>query len=344
MADNEKEGEETPGRGNDWEVVSLTASTYAAAPGPKSFEGSEDDKDRELSKDNKEECSPALFMSDHFVFPPSEHENLPIEVDSPEIIENPSNLSESVDGSKPDSQIYEIRNEAEVDVAEDDRLERILEHKKTAEEETLHGIVFFDDKGKKLYDCGKDVKGGKGLQGLDWMEPIKHPEVEEMQDIYRVTKLGSFHDEADVGGSTICDKGSIIAEELKGAEETDDPSSPSNLGSLSESLRSAKPLKEKKSDGSGLPCEAWWKRQAASLYAQAKEANTFWSIFVAAAVMGLVILGQRWQQERWKVQQLKFGINDEKINRIFGPMSRFKDVLVGQQRGPSIRNVPIREQ
>ncbi|XP_011624872.1 ATG8-interacting protein 2 isoform X2 [Amborella trichopoda] len=294
MADNEKEGEETPGRGNDWEVVSLTASTYAAAPGPKSFEGSEDDKDRELSKDNKEECSPALFMSDHFVFPPSEHENLPIEVDSPEIIENPSNLSESVDGSKPDSQIYEIRNEAEVDVAEDDRLERILEHKKTAEEETLHGIVFFDDK--------------------------------------------------DVGGSTICDKGSIIAEELKGAEETDDPSSPSNLGSLSESLRSAKPLKEKKSDGSGLPCEAWWKRHAASLYAQAKEANTFWSIFVAAAVMGLVILGQRWQQERWKVQQLKFGINDEKINRIFGPMSRFKDVLVGQQRGPSIRNVPIREQ
>lgn len=43
MADNE-EGEATTSRGNEWEVVSLTASAYAAAPGPKGIETSDDGK------------------------------------------------------------------------------------------------------------------------------------------------------------------------------------------------------------------------------------------------------------------------------------------------------------
>lgn len=57
-----------------------------------------------------------------------------------------------------------------------------------------------------------------------------------------------------------------------------------------------------------IPPAIWWKRHAASLYSNAKESNSFWSIVVATAVMGLVIIGQRWQQERWQVLQLKFKI------------------------------------
>ncbi|VFQ70008.1 unnamed protein product [Cuscuta campestris] len=53
---------------------------------------------------------------------------------------------------------------------------------------------------------------------------------------------------------------------------------------------------KKKHDGDDcLPCQAWWKRQAASLIAHAKEASTFWSVFIVASVMGLVIIGQCWQ-------------------------------------------------
>uniref|UniRef100_A0A2N9F0C0 Uncharacterized protein n=1 Tax=Fagus sylvatica TaxID=28930 RepID=A0A2N9F0C0_FAGSY len=89
--------------------------------------------------------------------------------------------------------------------------------------------------------------------------------------------------------------------------------------------------KDEKHDGSNLPCGAWWKRRAASLYAHAKEANTFWSIFIAAAVMGLVLLGQRWQQERWQALQLKWqiSINDgELMMKVGWALSEAEDWLV----------------
>lgn len=42
------------------------------------------------------------------------------------------------------------------------------------------------------------------------------------------------------------------------------------------------------------------------MYIRTREANAMWSLFFAAAVTGLVVLGQRWQQERWQVLQLKW--------------------------------------
>ncbi|KAF3557255.1 hypothetical protein F2Q69_00010795 [Brassica cretica] len=40
------------------------------------------------------------------------------------------------------------------------------------------------------------------------------------------------------------------------------------------------------------------------MYIRTREANAMWSLFFAAAVTGLVVLGQRWQQERWQLLQL----------------------------------------
>ncbi|KAL8495216.1 hypothetical protein ACS0TY_019393 [Phlomoides rotata] len=51
--------------------------------------------------------------------------------------------------------------------------------------------------------------------------------------------------------------------------------------------------------------ELWWRRQASSFYDHVKNTNPYWSIFVAAAVMGLVIIGHGWQQEKSQVSQLK---------------------------------------
>ncbi|KAJ7297189.1 hypothetical protein O6H91_Y074200 [Diphasiastrum complanatum] len=52
-------------------------------------------------------------------------------------------------------------------------------------------------------------------------------------------------------------------------------------------------------------CEAWCMRQVQIWRAQARHINPFWSIALAAALMGLLILGQKWQQERHQNQQLQ---------------------------------------
>ncbi|KAF5180981.1 hypothetical protein FRX31_029430, partial [Thalictrum thalictroides] len=99
--------------------------------------------------------------------------------------------------------------------------------------------------------------------------------IEEVQAIYISHKFSSLLDETDINGSAVRD------EDLYSPEPN--VSSNSNLDSSFDSVKSPGSIKGKPSKKSGLPCEAWWKRQAASFYAQAKEANTFWSVFVAAA-------------------------------------------------------------
>ncbi|XP_008810135.2 ATG8-interacting protein 1 isoform X4 [Phoenix dactylifera] len=250
MADDEKEREGTPSRGAEWEVVSLTASTYAAAPGPKGFfEPADENKDKEFNK-NESESSGALFMSDHFVFPPNEHENLPIE---PEF----SEIHCEAEGQKGS-------------LAED------------------------DNEPKQMYEENVRSKSDDIPHGIQYGRSDLLPHAESTE----------FYEH-----------------------------SPQNLESPPEY---AKKNEENRSDEDeyGPPSEAWWKRHAASLYHHVKEANTFWSVCVAAALMGLVILGQQWQREKWQLHQLKwrFSINDEKVIKMLGPLGRFKDVLVGGHR------------
>ncbi|KAM7472216.1 hypothetical protein LguiA_010399 [Lonicera macranthoides] len=279
MADNE-EGEETTSRGNEWEVVSLTASAYAAAPGPKQVELNDSDKGDSVGED-KGETSQAMFMSGHFVFPPSQHENLPLEPETTEI-----HNEQGAEDAVPEL----VAEEGGRSGAKDDENFSI---KGLTVSDEFPGLQFFDDKGNRL--------------------PIGGRELEE--SIYGAEEFSSFDSEASIGGLMIVEENSTN-EPIDSDEVVD-----------SDLSRLAKPVDEDVTDGPELPCEAWWKRRAASLYAHAKEANTFWSIFIAAAVMGLVIIGQRWQQERWQVLQLKwqFGINDEFA------MSNMREELVCSQ-------------
>jgi hypothetical protein len=69
---------------------------------------------------------------------------------------------------------------------------------------------------------------------------------------------------------------------------------------------------DKEDKEKALPCEAWWKRHAICLYKNVKEANTIWSVLVATALMGVVILGHRWHKEKWQVNsRWRFYINNE---------------------------------
>ncbi|XP_074263334.1 ATG8-interacting protein 2-like [Silene latifolia] len=300
MADNEgeeaishaNEGEvpktaenEEGARGNDWEVVSLTASAYAAAPGPKGDESIHEDNGSAVTGNEEPETSRTLFMSGHFVFPPSQHENLPI---VPEKIEHPT-------GDQPDDLVSEMN---------------VLKEGK------------FEEKENEKW----------GIEGLDVSKEF--PDIPLFEEKSHVNEQTSPHGpnvddkeedfyEAVIGGSVAYDGSAVVNDLAEASNDVRDPSYP--ISQVPESG------KEDETDDSELPCEAWWKRGVASLCAQAKETSGFWSIFVAAAVMGLVVLGQRWQQERWQVlhQRWQLSVGDEKSGRI---LSRLKDVIIGGSR------------
>ncbi|CAK9134400.1 unnamed protein product [Ilex paraguariensis] len=306
MADNE-EREETTSRGNGWEVVSLSASTYAAAPdpGPKEVGLNEDETGDAVREDEAEaETSHAMFMSGHFVFPPSQHENLPLEPEQSEIY-----VEQGVEG--PVSEIV-----AEEGGMSSTKTEENWNIKGMSMSDEFPGIQFFDEKGNKLSISGTNFEEGMTLTGLNLGD--------KEQGIYSNTTFSSYHSEASMGGSATVEENLGIA----GPIESPDQGLDSDISQL------PKRRDEDKYDGPDQPCEAWWKRRAASLYTRAKEANAFWSIFIAAAVMGLVIIGQHWQQERWQVLQLKwqFAVNDERMSKLLSPLSRLKDVIVGGHR------------
>ncbi|KAF1892279.1 hypothetical protein Lal_00010743 [Lupinus albus] len=308
MADNEDRNEKTS-RGNEWEVVSLTASTYAAAPGPDEVELKDDDK-VDLYLQGEAETSNALFMSGHFVFPPRQHENLPLEPQSNEIYDESGgkDVASEVtyeDDTRPSQKDEENLSFAGLNVSEE-----------------LEGKQYFDEEVNKLFVHGKQFDEVTTLPGFSLTE--------KEETMFDSAKYTSFHSETAIGDVTA--HGESIAESntLELAEQ-----GPNFCPDLSQSKSASK---DDNNSPPHLPCGAWWKRRASSLYAHAKEANTFWSVFVAATVVGLVMLGQRWQQERALQLKWQISVNDEVRSRVLAPLFRLKDVIVrGHRRGPLIR-------
>lgn len=301
MADNE-ENREVPAHGNEWEVVSLSASAYAASPGAEQVKLKDDDHGNpDPVGEDKEGTSEAMFMSRHFVFPPSQHENLPL---VPEKVEIPNEQAEQVNNDAPDF----VAEEGGISNTKDGEN---WDAKALSMSDEFSGVQFVDEKGKSLSVSGTEFEEGMACHGLIL--------VDKEQSLYSTAEFTSVHGEATIGRSALVEENKTFADDS--SEEGLDL----NIS------RSPKHMDEDKDDGSDLPCEAWWKRRALSLYAQAKEANAVWSIFIAAAVMGLVIIGQRWQ-----VLQHKWPYGDEKMSKMLGPLSRLKDVIVGGQRSGSV--------
>lgn len=263
MADNE-EAKETGPRGNEWEVVSLTASAYAASPGPEPVDSSEDSMTK-LDEKHKGETSNAMFMSSHFVFPPSQHENLPIE---PEFDESHSEKGSEDELGKEEG----VRSAAKDE--EDATIEGLMS-------EEFPGIQVCDEKGNT-----------PSLSGAEFRKDVAFDKV---QSIYTPAELSSFNSETTMGMSNNSGDGAGTDDSVAPLDDSLDPDLPNFQ----------KSIEGDKYDSAGLPCEAWWKRRALSIYVHAKEANTVWSIFIAAAVMGLVIIGHQWQHERLQVLRLR---------------------------------------
>lgn len=238
MADNEKEVVEgTTSR--DWEVVTLSASAYAAAPGPGGAAGkpTTESKGFDARKD-EQGSSNALLMSDHFVFPPSEHENLPIET--------------SFDEIQPEKDVQEASTSLE------------------------------DDSFKNV-----GVKYDVGSERIQFYDEEKNFSVDDVEMRADVAEYGSFHAEDDGHGFVVHD------DDNDGGDDSHDKS---DLPSESA---------DSKSRDSSTPCKCWLKKHMSCLYHQAKETNALWSVVVAAALVGLVILGH-WHKDKLHLHQLKW--------------------------------------
>ncbi|XP_010426936.1 PREDICTED: ATG8-interacting protein 2-like [Camelina sativa] len=289
---------------NDWEVVSLTASAYAASPGPKPLDLKHED---DVNKDaltppplhESAQTSHPLYMSRHFVFPPT-----------------------------PTSSVDDV---LQTDTTTSDLLtegpSKKLDFGFSVEQET--GSALKKD-GGDLSLKGLDLSDND-FAGLDFSED-KGGKTHDNNNIYK-TAMTSLDDERAISG---------FEQQSEPVQEPTEPSASASSPSDDVSSSDLNPTtKDDKNDDDVPPCQAWWKRSAASLIAQAKETNTVWSIFIAAAVMGVVILGQHWQQERWQILQLKWEstIGNEKAGRLMGPISRLKQAFVGggQRRDSFIR-------
>ncbi|XP_073313905.1 ATG8-interacting protein 1-like isoform X3 [Primulina huaijiensis] len=279
MADKE---EETMPKGNEWEVLALTNSEYAAAPGPK--QSPLDDSQSTLVGDDAVETSNPMFMSGHFVFP-RQNENL------------------------QEKSQHKVEYSGKGDF--DDVTEVVVNQEGTPD--SKHEEHLIDE-------------------GLIPDEFPRNSNVDEKGD-------EMFINFADDASSNLLGK-EQSNEECSGITEPSESLDDAEKASLSNAQQHGKEVDDN-DELPDLPCEAWWKRHAASLYDHAKNTTPFWSIFVAAAVMGLVILGHRWQRDRQQALRLKpqLVIDDEGTGWILGPVSRLKAVTLGGQPGSYIRFV-----
>lgn len=273
MADKEKDCQENHVDGNDWEVVSLSASMMASAADQMGFDPSNVSKDKEFKK-SETESSP-LIMSSHFVFPPMEYETVKLKDSNCEFGNRVMN-EDVIPGDEKGNTTNKTLEESF----------------KTKLDGSLHGIQF-SEKDKDPSFGGIDIGEGKATQEMSL--------VLEEEMLLNSHGINDDHAETGMSGSFPCNEQADDSKPINPSYQS--PDSPLSYPNASSQIA------ENKNDRFSLPCGAWWKRHAITLYNHAKEANTMWSVIVVASLMGLAILGQRKQQEKPQLQQLQLRLS-----------------------------------
>ncbi|KAL6601508.1 hypothetical protein ACP70R_044728 [Stipagrostis hirtigluma subsp. patula] len=279
--------------GNDWELVSLTASTYAAAPGPILPPPDADKKNVEYV-DLKPDSPAAMFVSGHFSFPTKEDVHLLKEPDckagSDKVCDKEFCSAMMVGYTDLDSSCAKGK----------------LDH-------DLPGFSFLDM--HNSVSLGDVVFGdGMGLDGLSL--------VEEKQPMSPTSSLDSPDTVSDISR-----KSHNTADPATDPSVLSHPAATAPIGSAAvpEDVHNAK-------DQSENPSEAWWKKTFSFLCNNAKESVTFQLFFVAATILGLAILGQRClQREKLPCEKfrLQFNTDSEKIGCAVGPLGQVKGAMIG---------------
>ncbi|VAI51721.1 unnamed protein product [Triticum turgidum subsp. durum] len=258
--------EQTSPRGNDWEVVQLTASNYASAPGPARSEPEPFDEESEghvYGAKGDDSAAAALLMSGHFSVPQNEPENLLVEADT------------SMERQEACDSQYAVSDKG--------------------------GDGMYEDRQEKLKDDGLDrtpsFDKGKSLSSVD-MEP------DDGSELHRGSPVGKDPVTFSSSGYSATDAEKEATESAK--EKTEENPTLQNIDPVTDSSNVVASGEESKPDGSGAPRNAWWQKQLISLYRSAKESNKLWPIVVAAAaLMGMAYFRRRWQKGKLQLQQVK---------------------------------------
>ncbi|CAN6165931.1 unnamed protein product [Urochloa humidicola] len=239
-----------------WEMPPLISSVYASPLFRKGLDPINLPGYGDVS--NSQEGT-GLVMSDGFVFPPSEHENLPIE---------------------PEHEILPVEPEHEI-----------------LRVEPEHDESNTDSDGQEGSCAGSNDD--------EWC----HVSPEEVD--------GMSNDNLSVNS------------DLSAGNETPLPDS-------NPTEENAKQDKDQRTCKADLPCQGWWKRKSTYLFHHIKGVTTVCSVVAAGAVVGFVVMSQRWQQDHLHLHQFQFSVNGESMSRVIGAFSRLKDGLPGSEQLQSL--------
>ncbi|KAL9264369.1 ATG8-interacting protein 2-like protein [Drosera capensis] len=259
---------------DEWVVVSPTASAYAASPGPKVPDLVHKEK-ASAAAGNEAETSRALFMSDHFIYVPGQHENLPAVEEDQTIHKGEKDLASELQTEEGDRSKQKEKENINIPGL------------KIAEDFSVSNVFYGKGGSLPIHDSKLDE--------MTLLHGVKAMAVEQV--IYDSVK----NNEIPLGGSA------RLHDVIEPSESALDPVVPQD-----ESGR--KDDNSDKNYSEDPPSRAWWEKPVACLRAHVNETNAIWSIFIAAAVVGLIILGQKWQQERKQVlqQRLQLSLTTEK--------------------------------
>ncbi|OEL37899.1 hypothetical protein BAE44_0001085 [Dichanthelium oligosanthes] len=293
--------EQTSPRGNDWEVVQLTASAYAAAPAPRRPESSEEAEAKKYGTKGDDSAA-ALLMSGHFSVSQTEVESLLIGADSKE----PQKDLCSQDA---------VSNEG----GDDEKYQETCKHKL---EDDLPSIPSFD-KGKNVSLGDMEFDDGKALQG---MSLVGEESVGFASPIY-----SSIEAEKDLSWS---------ATESRNEKKTEE-STLHSMNPTTGSSKVVSTGDQNKPDGSGPRDAWWKKQLLSLYKNAKESNNFWPIVAAAAAAaafVGLAYFGRRWHKGKLQLQLGKLPpSSNEKINDVVGPLNRIKDILVaGNHPSPGI--------
>ncbi|KAG2655061.1 ATG8-interacting protein 1-like [Panicum virgatum] len=294
--------EQTSPRGNDWEVVQLTASAYAAAPAPRRPEPSEEAEAKKYSTKGDDSAA-ALLMSGHFSVSQTEVESLLIGADSKE--PHKELCSQDAVSNEGDEQKYQ----------------ETCKHKLEGD---LPSIPSSLDKGKNVTLGDMEFDDGKALQG---MSLVGEESVGFSSPIY-----SSIEAEQDLGRSAMESRNEKNTQEST-LHIVNPKTGSSNVVSSGE---------QNKPDGSGPRDAWWKKQLLSLYKNAKESNNFWPIIAAAAAaaaLVGLAYFGHRWHKGKLQLQLGKQppSSNKEKMNDTVGPLNRIKDILVaGNHPSPGI--------
>eukprot|EP00252_Welwitschia_mirabilis_P009275 TRINITY_DN2172_c0_g1_i1.p1 TRINITY_DN2172_c0_g1~~TRINITY_DN2172_c0_g1_i1.p1 ORF type:complete len:344 (+),score=71.12 TRINITY_DN2172_c0_g1_i1:100-1131(+) len=340
MAEGRNWSEDATNRGQDWEIVSLTASTYAAAPGPKKPEEEAAIEWKEKLK--AEEGFESLLLSQHFAVSTSSHQTVhtPNKCD---LNVKSCDLSYKTDDADPIMSKFDS-NDPPVEACRknacknSNELDRIIGYESA--KPFVQGLGDSDGN-----NCKVDLtESSENAKHLDWIDPCHHPvKMDETKISFLASKLDMIDDKTESASgskSTIANEGSILRELQKEVQGELARFSKDSFcieeGDLEHKEIGADitQAKEKVNKENGLPTRGLWKHYVATLVSQAKQANTLWPITITGALVGLVILGQRWQNQQLNSQN---NAKNEKISRILYQIARLKEVVGGNRKVPIIK-------